>query len=36
MDLKEIVENSRNMIDFALDDDYWRILVNVAFNLWLL
>ena len=33
MDLKEIGINTRNWVDSALDRDYWRALVNVAFNL---
>ena len=33
MDLKEISINKRNWVDLAQDRDYWRDLVNVAFNL---
>ena len=33
MDLKEIGINMRNWIDSAQDRDYWRALVNTAFNL---
>ena len=35
MDLKEIGINTRNWVDSAKDRDYWRVLVNVALNLWL-
>ena len=31
--LKEIGINTRNWIDSAQDRDYWRVLVNAAFNL---
>ena len=31
--LKEIGINSRNWVHSAQDRDYWRALVNVAFNL---
>ena len=33
MDLKEIDINSRNWVDWSQDRDYWRALVNAAFNL---
>jgi hypothetical protein len=33
MDLKEIGVNTRNLVDSAQDRDYWRALVNAAFNL---
>ena len=33
MDLKEIGFNMKNWIDLAQDKDYWKVLVNVAFNL---
>jgi hypothetical protein len=33
MDLKEIGINTRNCVDLAQDRDYWRALVNAAFNL---
>ena len=33
MDPKEIGINTRNLIDFALDRNYWRALVNAALNL---
>ena len=33
MDLKEIGINMRNWVDSAQDRDYWRALVNAAFNL---
>ena len=33
-DLKEIGINTRNWVDSAQDREYWRVLVNVAFNLW--
>ena len=32
MDLKEIGVITRNWVDSALDRDYWRALVNAAFN----
>ena len=32
MDLKEIGINKRDMVDLALDRDYWRALVNAALN----
>ena len=32
-DLKEIGINSRNWVGSAQDRDYWRVLVNAAFNL---
>jgi hypothetical protein len=34
MDLKEIVDHTRNWIDSAQNRDYWRTLVNAAMNLW--
>ena len=34
MDFKEIGVNMRN--DLAQDRDYWRVLMNVALNLWVL
>ena len=33
MNHKEIGINSRNWVDSAQDKDYWRALVNAAFNL---
>jgi hypothetical protein len=33
MNLKEISINTRNWVDSAHDRDYWRVLVNTAFNL---
>ena len=33
MDLKEIGVNTSNWVDSAQDRDYWRALVNAAFNL---
>ena len=36
MDLKEIGINMRNWVDLAQDRDYWRALVDVALNLWVL
>ena len=33
MDLEEIGINARNWVDSAQDRDYWRGLVNAAFNL---
>ena len=33
MDLEEIVMNVGNWVDSAQDRDYWRVLLNVAFNL---
>ena len=36
MDLNEIGVNVRSWIDLAQDRDYWRALVNVALNLWVL
>ena len=33
MDLKEIGINTRNWVDSAQVWDYWRALVNAAFNL---
>ena len=32
MDLKEIVINTRNWVDSVQDRDYWRALVNAAFE----
>ena len=34
MDLEEIGINAGNWVDSAQDKDYWRTLVNAAFNLW--
>ena len=34
MDIKEICINTRNLVEWAQDRDYWRVLVNVALNLW--
>ena len=34
MDLKEIGINTRNWNDSTENRDYWRVLVNAAFNLW--
>ena len=33
MDFKEMGINTRNLVDKAQDMDYWRALVNSAFNL---
>ena len=33
MEIKEIGINTRNWVDSAQDTDYWRALVNAAFNL---
>ena len=33
MDLEEIVINTRNWVDSAQDNDYWRALMNAALNL---
>jgi len=33
MDLKEIDINTRNSINSTQDKDYWRALVNAAFDL---
>ena len=33
MDLEKIGINTRNWVDSAQDRDYWRDLVNAAFNL---
>ena len=33
MDLKEVGINTRNWVDSAEDENYWRALVNVALNL---
>ena len=33
MDLKEIIFNMRNWVDWGQDKDYWRALVNVTLNL---
>ena len=35
-DLKEIGINTRDWVDSAQDRDYWRALVNLALNLWVL
>ena len=35
MDLKEIGINMRNWVNSAQDKDFWRALVNAAFNLWI-
>ena len=32
MELKEIGGNTRNRVDSAQERDYWRALVNAAFN----
>ena len=32
-DLKEIGINMRNWVDLAKDRDYWKVLVNVAYEL---
>ena len=32
MDLKEIGNNTRNLVDSIQDRDYWRALVNAALN----
>ena len=34
IDLKEIGINMKNWIDSSQDRDNWRVLVNVALNLW--
>ena len=34
MDLEEIGNNTRNLINSAEDRDYWRALVNSTSNLW--
>ena len=34
MDLKEIGINTRNLVDWAQDRDYFRALVNAVVNLW--
>ena len=34
MYFKEIGINTRNCVDSTQDRDYWRVLVNVALNLW--
>ena len=34
MKLKEIGVNRRNWVDSAQDRDYWRGLMNAAFNFW--
>jgi hypothetical protein len=34
MDFKEIYLSMRNWTNSAKDGDYWRGLVNAAFNLW--
>ena len=33
MNLKEIGRNIINWVDLAQDGEYWRVLVNVAWNL---
>ena len=33
MDLEEIYINAGNWVDSVQDRDYWRVLVNAAFNL---
>ena len=33
MDLEEIGRNAGNWVDSVQDRNYWRALVNVAFNL---
>ena len=33
MDLEEIGINAGNWVDWALDRNYWRALVNAALNL---
>ena len=33
MDLKKIGINTKNLVDSALDRDYWRTLVNMTLNL---
>jgi hypothetical protein len=33
VDLKEIGINTSNWVDWAQDRDYWRALMNAAFNL---
>ena len=33
IDLKEIGINTRNLVDSAQDRNYWRALVNAAWNL---
>jgi len=33
MDLEEIGINAENWVDSAQDSNYWRALVNAAFNL---
>ena len=33
MDLKEIDITTRNLVDSAKDNDYWKALVNAALNL---
>ena len=34
MDLKEVGINARSWAESAEDRNYWRSLVNAAFNLW--
>ena len=34
MELEETGINAGNWVDSAQDRNYWRALVNVAFNLW--
>jgi hypothetical protein len=33
MELEKIVINTRNWVDSAQDIDYWRAVINAAFNL---
>ena len=33
MFLKEIVINTRNLVNLTQDRDYWKVLVNAALNL---
>ena len=39
MELNEILvlvcRNTRNLVDLAEERDYWTILMNAAFNLWI-
>ena len=35
-DFEEIGVNTRNSFNFTQDRDFWRVLVNVALNLWIL
>ena len=34
MDLKEMVVNTRKLVDLTQDGDYCRALVNATLNLW--